>query len=249
MRVTVFGATGRIGTEVVRQALGAGHEVVAVVRDPDRLAVPAGAGLGVVTADVMDPAQIAPAVKGADAVVSALGPRPGGPVTVLADSAGRFRAGRGKAGVSRLVAVSGSGAFIEPGEPFVTRVLVKPLLQRILRDSMTDTQRMEAEIRASDTDWTLIRPPAAAQPAGPGPVPPHDRPQRGEDHRAGRRGRRDPGRAGRSGHHRPRGGGRVLSRAPRPRPSRRNSRQMRDQALCLSTYWPDRQRDHHWTAR
>jgi len=84
MRLTVFGATGRIGSEVVRQALAAGHEVAAVVRDPARLAVPAGPGLGVVTADVMDPAQIGPAIKGSDAVVSALGPRKGGPPAVLA---------------------------------------------------------------------------------------------------------------------------------------------------------------------
>src|SRR6201991_2565396 len=145
MKVTVFGATGRIGTEVVRQALAAGHEGVAVVRDPARLAVPAGgglgggtadgmdparlavpagSGLGVVTADVMDPAQIGPAVKGADAVVSALGPRPGGPTTVLTDSAGSILAALTQTGVRRLVVVSASGAFIEPGEPFVTRVLV-----------------------------------------------------------------------------------------------------------------------------
>ncbi|MYV67428.1 NAD(P)H-binding protein, partial [Streptomyces sp. SID2131] len=39
MRLTVFGATGGVGREVVRQALAAGHEVTAVVRNPARLAV------------------------------------------------------------------------------------------------------------------------------------------------------------------------------------------------------------------
>src|SRR6201991_3982368 len=109
MKVTVFGATGGIGTEVVRQALAAGHEVVAVVRDPARLAVPAGAGLGGGTADVVGPPQIAPAVKAADAVVSALGPRPGGPTTVLTDSAGSILAALTQTGVRRLVVVSASG--------------------------------------------------------------------------------------------------------------------------------------------
>ncbi len=37
MRITVFGATGGVGQEIVGQALAAGHEVTAVVRDPDRL--------------------------------------------------------------------------------------------------------------------------------------------------------------------------------------------------------------------
>src|SRR6202000_3246458 len=105
-------------------------------------------------------------------------------------------------GVRRLVAVSASGAFIEPSDPFVTRVIAKPLLQRFLRDAMADTRRMEGEGWASTADWTL---------AGPRPLRPHDRRQRGEEHRTGRRGRRDPGRAGRSGHHRPRRGRRLLA--------------------------------------
>jgi uncharacterized protein YbjT (DUF2867 family) len=132
MRVTVFGATGGIGSEVVRQGLAAGHDVVAVVRDPARLTVPAGPGLGVVTADVMD-------------------------LTAMADT-----------GVRRLVAVSASGAFIEPSDPFVTRVIAKPLLQRILRDSMADTRRMEGEIWASAADWTLMRPPQLTNRPGRG---------------------------------------------------------------------------------
>lgn len=44
MKLTVFGATGGVGHEVVRQALAAGHEVTAVVRDPARLTVPPTTG-------------------------------------------------------------------------------------------------------------------------------------------------------------------------------------------------------------
>lgn len=168
MRVTVFGASGGVGSEVVRQGLAAGHEVVAVVRDPARLTVPVGPGLGVVTADVMDPAQIGPAIKGADAVVSALGPRKGGPVTVLTDGVRSILTAMEDTGVRRLVAVSASGAFIEPSDPFVTRLIVKPLLQRILRDAMADTRRMEGEIWASTADWTLMRPPQLTNRPGRG---------------------------------------------------------------------------------
>ncbi|MDV7216720.1 NAD(P)-dependent oxidoreductase, partial [Streptomyces prunicolor] len=68
MKLTVFGATGGIGQEIVRQALASGHEVTAVVRDPARLTV-RGAGLEVFRADLTDPEAVRPAVAGRDAVL------------------------------------------------------------------------------------------------------------------------------------------------------------------------------------
>lgn len=168
MKLTVFGATGGIGTQVVRQALDAGHEVVAVVRDPARLAVPARPELEVVRADVMDPEAIGPAVEGADAVVSALGPRRGGPVTVCSDGVRSILRAMDKAAVRRIVVVSASGAFIEPADALISRLIAKPLLQRILRESMADTRHMEQEVRASTAGWTLMRPPRLTNRAGRG---------------------------------------------------------------------------------
>jgi nucleoside-diphosphate-sugar epimerase len=57
MKLTIFGATGATGTNLVQQALAAGHQVTAVVRDPARLAIPAHQRLRTITApDVTDPA-------------------------------------------------------------------------------------------------------------------------------------------------------------------------------------------------
>ncbi len=168
MKLTVFGATGGIGTQVVRQALDAGHEVVAVVRDPARLDVPARPELEVVRADVMDPEAIGPAVEGADAVVSALGPRRGGPVTVCSDGVRSILRAMDKAAVRRIVVVSASGAFIEPTDALISRLIAKPLLQRILREGMADTRRMEQEVRTSTAGWTLMRPPRLTNRAGRG---------------------------------------------------------------------------------
>ncbi|WP_431906304.1 NAD(P)-dependent oxidoreductase [Amycolatopsis thermoflava] len=78
MKLTVFGATGGTGVEIVRQALAAGHQVTAVVRDPARLDVPPQARLEVVTADVFDADSLVPAITGREAVLSALGPATGG---------------------------------------------------------------------------------------------------------------------------------------------------------------------------
>ena len=75
MKLTVFGATGGTGLQVIEQGLAAGHEIRAVVRDATRL--PDRPGLEVVVADVMDPAAIEEAVTGRDAIISAIGSRAG----------------------------------------------------------------------------------------------------------------------------------------------------------------------------
>jgi putative NADH-flavin reductase len=73
MRLTVFGATGGVGREVVGQALNAGHHVTAYARNPAKLTVN-HPNLAVLTGELTDRDAIQRAVSGADAVISALGP-------------------------------------------------------------------------------------------------------------------------------------------------------------------------------
>ena|SRR5215467_367002 len=160
MRLTIFGASGGTGRQLVEQALAAGHHVTAVVRDPARLAVPAHPGLDVITADVMDPASILPAVTGADAVLTAAGPRGAGPTTVITDSVQSIAAAMGKAGTRRLLALSGS-IVADDGEGFFLRYVLKPVARRtFLRHVCADMRHAEAVIAATDLDWTIMRPPA-----------------------------------------------------------------------------------------
>jgi putative NADH-flavin reductase len=150
MRLTILGATGGTGTCLVEQALAAGHEVTAVVRDPARLAVPAHQRLRVLTADVMDPAAIEPAVAGADAVLSALGTRVSGPTSVCQDGARSIIKAMQTCGVRRLLAISGS-VVSDVGDGPITRFVGKPLTRRLLRHAFADFRRAEDEIHAT---WT-----------------------------------------------------------------------------------------------
>jgi putative NADH-flavin reductase len=160
MKLTIFGATGGTGTRLVEQALAAGHQVTAVVRDPARLAIPASPRLRVVTADVMDPAAIVPAIEGADAVLSAMGPRENGPTTISQDSVRSIIQAMQKSGVRRLLTVSGS-VVTDEGEGVFMRYLLKPLVRGTrLRHVCADMRRAEEETRASALDWTIMRPPA-----------------------------------------------------------------------------------------
>jgi putative NADH-flavin reductase len=158
MRITVFGATGGTGQHVVEQALDAGHQVTAVVRNPARLAVPLRDGLTVVVAQLDDPAAVGRAVAGADAIVDALGAPGTGPTTIRADAARQIVAAMREAGVRRLVTVSASGAHTTGDGPFI-RYVVKPVLGYILRHAFADMRAMEEIVRASGLDWTIVLPP------------------------------------------------------------------------------------------
>jgi putative NADH-flavin reductase len=159
-KLTIFGATGGTGKCLVQQAIAAGGQVRAVVRQPGRLAVPAQPLLQVVLADVMDPAAIRSAVAGADAVLTAIGPRGGGTTTVSEDSARSIITAMQKADVRRLVMVSGS-VVTDEGESAYLRYLLKPLARRtFLRHVCADMRAAEAEVRGSGLDWTIMRPPA-----------------------------------------------------------------------------------------
>ena len=160
MNITVFGATGGTGTAMVEQALAAGHEVTAVVRDPARMKVAPHPRLRVVTADVMDPASIAPALAGTDAAVNTVGPHGLGRTTIQQDSVRSILQAMHQVGARRLLHISGSST-VDDGESWYMRFPVKPLARAtFLGNSCTDMRGAESLIRASDMEWTIFRPPA-----------------------------------------------------------------------------------------
>lgn len=158
MRITLLGASGGIGQQVIQQALDAGHQVRAVVRDRARITT-AHPRLEVCAGDVCDSAALAGWFQDQDTVISALGPRPGGPSDICSRSMAAVIAAMQASGCERLLAVSASGLEADPGDGPWTRWLFKPLLQRILKAHFDDLGRMEALIRASGLNWTIVRPP------------------------------------------------------------------------------------------
>ncbi|GLF95030.1 NAD(P)-dependent oxidoreductase [Streptomyces yaizuensis] len=160
MRYTVFGATGGTGRQLVRQALAAGHQVTAVVRDPDRLPVREHERLEVVVAGVTDQEALRPAVAGRDAVLSALGAPTNKAVGIASAGTRAILGALDAEGVRRLVVVSAAPVGPPPdGEGPLYRLVLLPLVRRAFRDVYADLAVMENEIRAGGTDWTVVRPP------------------------------------------------------------------------------------------
>ncbi|MGP3950308.1 NAD(P)-dependent oxidoreductase [Streptomyces sp. 7N604] len=159
MDLTVFGATGGVGQEIVRQALDAGHRVTAVVRDPARLTV-TGAELQVVTAGLGDAEALRPAIAGRNAVFSGLGPRSPRKVGIAESGTRSILRAMEAEGVRRFLAVSAAPLGPVPdGDSFLQRRVLFPLISGLLRSVYDDLRAMEDEMRRSATDWTSVRPP------------------------------------------------------------------------------------------
>jgi putative NADH-flavin reductase len=158
MKLTVFGATGGIGKILWAQAILAGHEVTAVARRPEAITFTHNR-LRVLRGDVLDPSTLAAAIEGQDAVISAIGTTERGPTTLYSQGVGNIIRAMDDARMRRLLVVSADGLEAGPEVPFVRRLLTRYVVQRMFADSYADLRIMEQLVRASDLEWTIVRPP------------------------------------------------------------------------------------------
>ncbi|MFF3782465.1 NAD(P)-dependent oxidoreductase [Streptomyces sp. NPDC001933] len=159
MRITVFGATGGVGQEIVRQALAAGHEVTVVVRDPARLPVPLSEVQVHTVAHMDEPEALREAVAGRDAVLSALGSRGRKADGVAERLTGSVLAAMEAEGVRRLLVVSAAPVGPRPADDPLLDRLVRKVVGAVLKEVYADLTLMEAALARSATDWTSVRPP------------------------------------------------------------------------------------------
>ncbi len=154
MNVAIFGATGMTGRFVLEEALARGHNVTALVRNPEKLDV-VDERLEVVAGDVLDADAVEKAVIGSDAVLAVLGA--GMRRSTLRTEGNRtIVEAMQRQGVRRLVSMSIFGLGDSAKKlPLYWKLLVKPLM---LRFAYNDHAGQEAVVAASDLDWTLTRP-------------------------------------------------------------------------------------------
>ncbi|MBI3052551.1 MAG: SDR family oxidoreductase [Betaproteobacteria bacterium] len=156
MNILIVGATRGIGRQVLEQALASGDSVTAVVRDPQRLAT-RHERLRVVKGDILDANSVAAAMDGQNAACCSIGVKAPWPIiTVFSEGTKNLLRAMKQAGVKRLICVTGIGAGDSRGHGgfFYDRVFY-PLVARPI---YADKDRQESLIRASDVDWTIVRP-------------------------------------------------------------------------------------------
>ena len=155
MKLVIFGATGKTGIELAKQALEKGHTVTAFVRDPARLTIE-DKRLTFVIGDVFDPVSVAKAVTGQDSIICVLGA--GSSVkktTVRTTGTINIIDGMQKNNVKRLIVVTAMGV----GESWETLSFInKFFFATFLKNSREDHEAQETAVKESGLDWTIVRP-------------------------------------------------------------------------------------------
>jgi putative NADH-flavin reductase len=162
MKIALIGPTGFVGSAVLTEALQRGHAVTALSRTPDKLAPQTG--LTVVQADATEPAQVAAAVAGTDAVVSAYNPgwtHPAIHDEFLRGTRAIFE-GVKRSGVKRLLVVGGAGSlYVAPG---VQLVDTPTFPAEWKQGALAAREALNLIRQETALDWTFLSPPVFLKP-------------------------------------------------------------------------------------
>ena len=156
MRIAVVGASGWLGGAVARAAVGRGHEVTAIGRDPEKLA--ALEGMAPVRADATDVESIAGAIAGHDVVVLSVTDRSSPDRSMIPRATQAVIDAFARADVPRLAMIGGGGSLLnENGERFVDQDDFPPQYRA---EALAAAEAL-ALLRATpeQVDWTYLSPP------------------------------------------------------------------------------------------
>ena len=165
MKVVLYGATGMIGSRILKELLSRGHAVTAVVRDPSKLQPQAN--LTIEKGDMLDPDSIAKVAWGAEVIVSSYGPPSGaqgpdsGQANQLSAAARALLAGARRAGAPRIIMVGGAGSLeISPG----MQIVDSPTFPEAYKPVALAHRDAFYVLRESDLNWTYFSPAMMIQP-------------------------------------------------------------------------------------
>jgi putative NADH-flavin reductase len=165
MKIVIFGATGHVGSRIAMEALQRDHEVVGVVRDPSAVQPP-DPRVRLVQGDATDADSVARTVRGADAVVSAISPRPNARGLAAPSLSAKSRAliaGLRAAGVRRVLYVGGASSMeVAPGRALADEPDFPEIYKAEAKEGRDALAIWRAE--ADGLDWTYLSPAAEFAP-------------------------------------------------------------------------------------
>ncbi len=152
MKVALIGASGKIGSQILSELRARGHSVSAIARHPEKIAT--GTGVTAVRADVADANALAAALRGHDAVISAVRFRNFDPQTLL----GAIKT----SGVKRLIMVGGAGSL--EAKPGVALVDTPDFPEAAKPEATAGRDALKVLRTKRSLDWTFLSPSAVIAP-------------------------------------------------------------------------------------
>ncbi|MEU1982544.1 NAD(P)H-binding protein [Nocardia sp. NPDC019395] len=157
MRITIFGASGQVGSRTVTEALDRGHHVTAVLRSPARAGeIPGDAEVRI--GDAADLEDVVDLTGGQDLVISATRPAAGREGELITTTA-NLMTGTARTG-TRLLLVGGAATLTVPGAGGVTVMDEPGFPESLLHIARACADQLEVCRAAAHRDWTYLSPPA-----------------------------------------------------------------------------------------
>ena len=164
LRILVYGATGKVGSQAVNEALSRGHIVTAVSRDPSRIIL-GHDNLTAVKGDVLDPQSVAILVAGQDVVITSVrgvlgkskDPNDAVPRIAVENVVNALRdMGRP---APRLIHVGGSGSLeVKPGVVYADTLPMIFVPRKLQTEIEGQVLALEFLRSVTDVDWTYATP-------------------------------------------------------------------------------------------
>jgi len=156
MKIIIFGATGTVGQELVKQAIAQGHQVTAFVRNPEKMQHAVNTNLMLYKGDVLNAKQVEDALKNQDTVLCVLGDGRTG--TIRAAGTKTIIEAMENTGIKRLICQTTLGM----GESYANLNFVWKhiMFGMLLKKAFADHKLQEYYILNSDLDYSIVRPSA-----------------------------------------------------------------------------------------
>jgi len=156
MNIVIFGASGKTGHQLLRQAMVKGYRITAFVRDPNKLQIE-NEQLRIICGNINDPEKVSEAIKGQQVVLSALGAdSPFKYDVVVVEGMKNIISGMESANVSRLIYLSFVGVKNSRKDAgFVIRFIAP----KLLKTEIAGHETREKMIRLSNLKWTIVHAP------------------------------------------------------------------------------------------
>jgi len=156
VKIAVLGASGRLGRRLVRQALAAGHRVVALVRFPLFLRL-SHTALTIIRGDAKDEKALEKALKDVEVVMTVLGPDVGISPDSTKKAASAVISAMKRVGVKRLVWQTGSGVPYMGETLFGSRKVMRRALGLLGGPALEKVEEALRIVMESDLDCTVVR--------------------------------------------------------------------------------------------